>query len=309
MSRPRSHTHTFTPIIGSASNLPTYRQLKIIRSTTSGVPSTLPAGAIALFDATVPAGWTRYSAQDGQYIRGEGTAGSTGGSLTHTHTITGTTGAAVGATGAATNGSTGPSAADGHTHTVSGNSTSASHEPPYIATILGKLGANSSVPLNIITLWDNPIPGSWTDVSGSGQPFYQKFVKPAASYGTTGGSATHTHANTVLTSSGPSNTSTHRTNGTNADGSHTHQVTISSFSTESNLPPYIDVFIAKLTTPNSAPNSPSNLAQTRTSDMSTIAVGAYANSGQVSFSADATDPDATDDLQLCVEVQTIRHVV
>ena len=302
-----THTHSFSPIIGSANSLPAYRQLKIIRAETSGVPSSLPAGAIALFDASVPSGWTRYSAQDGSYIRGEGTAGTTGGSNTHTHSITGTTTGASGQAGAGTNGGTGPSASDGHTHTVSGSTAAIANEPPYISTILGKLSTDSSVPQGIITLWDNPIPGSWVDVSSSGQPFNQKFVKPAVSYGATGGATTHAPGTTVVTSSAPNITGIHRTGGTNAGGSHTHQVTVDNFSSGSNLPPYIDVYIAKLANPNSAPNAPSNLAQTKPSDLSTISVGGYANSGQVTFTADADDPDSLDDLQLCVEAVAVGN--
>lgn len=301
----RGHTHTATPTIGSASNLPVYRQVEVIRANDSGTPSTIPSGAIAPFDATVPAGWTRYSAQDGNYIRGELTIGSTGGSNTHSHSISGTTDQGSGVLVAPNTGGTqGAVAADDHTHTFSGTSDTQNNEPPYITTILGKVSSDSPAPAGMLAMWDGPISVVWTSLSSSGGPFYQNFMKPASSYGTTGGSATHAHGTSVLATSTPSNTVNSRTGGTNtASGTHTHNITIDNFSTESNLPPYIDVIIAKLSGSNTAPDSPTSLDQQKPSDLSSISVGGYANANQVKFTAQATDTDNPDDLQLCVEVQ------
>lgn len=300
-----AHTHSFSPTVGNSSNLPTYRQLKIIRADTSGVPSTLPTGGIALFDAAVPTGWTRYSAQDGSYVYGNGTAGTTGGSNTHSHAVTGTTGAGSGSTGARTNGSQVAAADPAHTHTVSGNSGADNHEPPFRETILGQLDAAAAAPQNIITMWDGPPPGSWSNLSTSGQPFHQRFIKPAATYGTTSGATTHSHSNVDIASSGPSATLNRRSGSANASGSHTHTVTISSFSTENSLPPYVNVIIAKMPNPNLAPDNPTNLTQIRTSDDTTLSVGDWTNGGQIRFEADATDDDNPDDLQLCVEVEVV----
>jgi hypothetical protein len=299
------HTHpSFTPTIGSASNIPQYRQLKIIRADSSGVPVNLPAGAIAMFDNTVPAGWTRYAVQDGNYIRGENTVAATGGSNTHTHNITGTIGAGTGVGSARSNGGTVPSANDGHTHNVNANSNSSNSEPPFIHTILGKLNTTNPVPFGVITIWDGPIPGSWSNVSATGQPFNQRFVKPQANYNTTGGSSTHSHTDSTFASD-PTDvgfTGSLRSGGVNAGGGHTHNVTVSGFSTDNSLPPYIDVIIAKLGVLNTPPNNPASLDQKRPSDDTSISVGSYANSGQVKFTANATDTDNPDDLQLCVEV-------
>lgn len=297
-----AHTHTISPIIDSPSLLPTYRQLKIIRADLSGVPTTIPSGVIALYDNTVPSGWTQYSAQDGNYIRGENTVGSTGGNLTHSHSITGTTSSGNGTTSARTVASI-PAAIDNHTHTINGSTPGFSHEPLFRQTILGQANSDTTLPQNIITLWDGPPPGSWTDMSSSGQPFYQNFIKPTSTYGTTGGSSTHTHADLNILSSVPSSTSNYRTGTINADGSHAHTVSISSFSTENNLPPYIDVIIAKMGALNTAPDNPTNLDQIRTSDISSISIGGWTNGGQVRFEADATDTDNPDTLQLCIEVE------
>lgn len=55
---------------------------------------------------------------------------------------------------------------------------------------------------------------------------------------------------------------------------------------------------------NSAPNSPSSLAQKTTGDV-TISTGAWHTQNSVKFTASATDPDPTDTLQLCVEKKVI----
>lgn len=299
-----AHTHTFTPSISSSSNLPPYRQLKVIRADNSGVVYA-PAGSIAFFDAAVPTGWTRYSVQDGNYVRGGDTVGTTGGSLTHNHTISGITSTSVGSTSARTTGSTQSSATDNHTHTVSGSTVAQNHEPPYRETILGQTASTVAVPLNIITMWDGPQPVIWTHMSSSGQPFHQNFVKPATTYGANGGGASHAPADVNITTSGPDSIATHRTGTVNASGAHTHDASLTAFSSSSNLPPYIDVIFAKLGTVNIAPDIPSNLVQIRTSDDALIGVGGWANSNEVQFQADATDADNPDSLQLCVEVEPI----
>lgn len=302
-----NHTHTSTPTIAPAANLPVYRQLKVIRADSSGTPGTIPSGAITLFDAAVPSGWTRYSAQDGSYVRGEGTAGTTGGSNSHTHGISGSTSTGIG-TVAAPDGAGGqaPVATDTHTHTYSGTSDSQSNEPLYIDTIFGKASSDTSVPTNMLAMWDNPIPGAWTTQSGATDPFYQKFAKPAATYGGTGGAATHTHGTTNLTSSGPSATVNSRTNtSTTSSNTHTHSVSINTFSAASNLPPYVDVIVAKLSGTNAAPNSPNSLDQIKVSTSGSISVGGWADDTQVRFSASLDDSDNPDDLSLCVEVEQV----
>src|SRR5690606_36836490 len=94
-----AHTHSLSETFSPASNLPSDRQLNISRHDTAGEPANLEAGAIAIFDSTgLPGGWTRYSAQDGYFIRGEATAGATGGSHIYSHSISATIGSPSGAT-------------------------------------------------------------------------------------------------------------------------------------------------------------------------------------------------------------------
>lgn len=299
------HTHSFTPIIGAASNLPAYRQLKVIKYD-SGTPGTIPAGAIALFDTTVPAGWTRYSAQDGNYVRGEGTAGTTGGSNTHTHTITGTTGASAGLEDTVNTGGNSEGVAQaGHTHDANGTSDSVNNEPPYIETILGQADSDTTIPGSMIAMWDKNPGGTWTCVScTASDAFYQTFFKPASTYGATGGSLTHSHGTANIASGLPSQTTSTKTGSALASANHTHTVTVSNFSTDSNLPPYIEYVFAKSASTNTPPNSPTSLAQAKT-DATSLSVGDWTNESTVVFSANVSDPDNPDSLALCVEVETL----
>src|SRR6185436_432504 len=193
-------------------------------------------------------GWTRYSAQDNSYIRGESTVGTTGGSNSHRHNITGTVGAAGGTNhqsrggGTQTNG-----AAASHTHTVSSTTSLVSNEPPYISVILGKLNSATNTPNEIIAMWDGDLPSGWINKSEVGGDFYQKFIKPGTSYGTTGGSSTHTHVDvTGITSSAPVEAQVNGRSGlAGVSPVHTHAVDVTSFNYPSNLPPYIDVVFAK----------------------------------------------------------------
>ncbi|MEX0931679.1 MAG: DUF2341 domain-containing protein [Candidatus Paceibacterota bacterium] len=240
------HTHTFTPTVSSASNLPEYRQLRVLRSTSAGTPATLPAGAIVFFTDTVPTEWTRYSAQDGRFVRGESGVGTTGGANTHSHTITGTTGAASGDTYGTQNGQTRADVAQvNHTHSVSGSTDSVSNTPPYIETILGKIDADGSLPIGMLAMWDEDVPVGWNHKSESGDPFFERFILPSATYGTIGGNITHSHANQNIVSGGPAQTTTARAGGNVSSSDHTHTISLTSYSSPSHLPPYINVVIAE----------------------------------------------------------------
>lgn len=302
------HGHTGTPVLADSNNLPPYRQLRFIRYDFSGTPTNLPEGAIALFTENVPTGWTRYASQDGQYIRGEATIATTGGSLTHTHNVEGALSAATG--GTTTNGGGGPTSAGatpGHTHTLSGAAPPESHEPPYRETIIGKLDADSSPPAGIVTFWDGSPPGSWDVLSNNGGDFYQRFVKPAATYGVAGGNETHVHANHTASTSSPSSGAQARSDGGGASASHTHVVDVSNVSTSNHLPPYIDTVIAQQPVPNTPPDQPAALAQVRVTLQTSISPDGYTNETQVEFQADVSDPDSEDNLELCVEVQPLTE--
>lgn len=244
------HTHTVTPTIGTASNLPLYRTLRVIQYTGgAGEPPTLPAGAIALFDAAVPSGWTRYAAQDGYYIYGANTVGTTGGSNTHTHTLSGTLSTPGGGTlGRRGGGSQQPAAGVNHTHSFSTPSQSASNEPPYIEVILGQIDATGALPIGMITMWTEDVPAGWIDVSTDGAaPFNGRFVKAAASYGATGGSETHTQPDSIgITAAiATADTQSGRAGTLGSSNTHNHLVDVTNFSDVSHLPPYLTVVYGK----------------------------------------------------------------
>lgn len=247
-----THSHTLTPTISTQSNLPEYRQLQVIQyDGGAGEPPTIPAGAIAMFDvasSSLPAGWNRYAAQDGRYVYGENTIGTTGGSNTHSHTITGTTGGATGGTARSRGGgSQTTAAANGHTHTVNTTTGTLNNEPPYIEVVFAQASSDLTPVNGIIAMWTEEVDDGWIDLSSAqGDPFNQKFIKAAASYGSTGGAYTHTHLDvTGVLTSGPSATITGRTGTSGSSPTHTHTVNFTSFSTDSNLPPYLTAVIGK----------------------------------------------------------------
>jgi hypothetical protein len=242
-----AHTHTLTPTIGTASNLPLYRQLVVIQYNSAGEPTSIPTGAIAIFDAAVPSGWTRYSAQDGYYVRSESTAnrGTTGGSNTHTHTITGTLSGPTGTTNAS-NGATAV-ATQNHTHTINSSTVGQSNEPPYVEVILGKLNATTTMPNDAIAMWTDTEPSGWDIVSSSSQAFENRFIKASTTYGATGGTINHTPANVNgIVSSGPSATNNRQaTVASDAPGGHTHSINVTGFSNTNHTPPYRTAIFAK----------------------------------------------------------------
>ncbi len=241
-----THGHAYTPTIAGSSTLPAYRQLRVIQNNSAGTPTLIPAGAVLVFDNTLPADWTRYSALDDRYPRGENTITSAGAN-THTHAISGSTDAAGGTSIFSRNGGTRVTAADTtHTHTVSTSSPSANHEPPYIEVIFATSSVATATPLSAIALWSDEPPAGWINRSAeAGQPFYSRYIKGAASYGTTGGTETHAHNDTTVTSGAAVGTVDARSGGVGSSNTHTHLVSITDFSTASNTPPAVMVIFAK----------------------------------------------------------------
>ncbi len=196
---------TLSIAIGVASHLPTYRSLKAIRY--PGLPVSLPAGLILPF-SSLPAGWTRYSAQDNYYIRCMSSAGLTGGSLTphiHSIVISGMSGRHGNCVGHAFN--EGPNAVCSHNHPdINDSSNSAAHTPPSHGVILGKLDANSTVlPASTLCLLGQ-VPGAsgFTSLSGVGETLYQKALVGSASFADLGGNLVHLHSQKTFTSGYPS---------------------------------------------------------------------------------------------------------
>ncbi len=255
----QGHGHSFTPTIASASNTPPYRNLVVIQSNSAGSPSSIPQNAIAIFDATVPSGWTRYSPQDGVYPRAESTTtvGTVGGTATHTHAISGTTGTSDTNTNGP--GTTGVSVAtNNHTHTVSTTTVALNHEPKYIEVILGKLTSTSSPTDAMIAMWTDTPPSGWSDLSTTSGAFSERFIKASTTYGGTGGAATSTHPNIAnIVSAAPVGTALRTAGGTSdATGAHTHPVSVTGFSVASNSPPYRTAIFAKRGIGGAVPSAP-----------------------------------------------------
>lgn len=237
-----THTHTLSSsTTGTVSNLPSYKNLRVIKYT-SGVPTFIPSGAIAIFDAAAPTGWTRYTAQDNFFVQGAATTGGTGGTNTDSHTVPNLANntATVTVTSAGS-----PASGAAHNHTFA-NTTSMDKRPPYIEVILAKANSNTAIPAGMIGMFDATPGGGWSVLSGTGGPFDSRFIVGMTSYGATGGAASHTPTgpSTTLAESGSVNANTGTPTINASVRPHTHSVTLS-FNSVSNLPPYIDVIIAK----------------------------------------------------------------
>ncbi|MFC1934359.1 fibronectin type III domain-containing protein [Chloroflexota bacterium] len=243
-----THTHTLSSsTISTDSNLPVYRNLQVIKYTGGGgVPTIIPAGAIAIFDTTLPAGWTRYSAQDNYFVQGEAAAGGTGGSANHTHTVSITTDPPTGTTTVKTPGAL-TYATDTHTHSETDSPDAVSNEPPYVTVILAKADSDTAIPAGMISMFDASPTGNWDVLSGSGGDFHQNFLLGSDTYGSTGGSGSHNHGDQVVTLTSVTGTASNgkNTQAVFASATHTHTVDVTAFSNVSTLPPYINVVFAK----------------------------------------------------------------
>jgi hypothetical protein len=246
-----NHDHNPTATTGNANNLPAFRSLKMIRFD-AGMPDTIPAGAIAIFDDNpgLPSGWTRQSAQDGNMVRVNNSV-ATGGSDTHTHSVTWNNLSAA-AQSVDTAGLSGQVVAPtDHTHNApSASSTvSMSAVPPYIQVIVGKADTDKTPPPpGMIAMFDGAPGEGWDVRSNSGGTFYQQFIRGAASFnGTSQGSATHSHASvTSGASGGPSATAAGPGTGTGSAGSaHTHTLTADFNAGTDNIPEYVNVVYAE----------------------------------------------------------------
>ncbi len=188
--------------------------------------------------ASIPAGWSRYTALDGKFPKASGaeSAEATGGATTHTHTSSSHTHAIAAHTHTFTTGARSNHAANRaptgllsrkeHTHTgtsgaASGGTTDGtavtyaafSNNPPYYEVIFIK-AASTSVPNDSIILWNQssaPSNTSFkvTDGTASTVDLNGKYIKSAAAAGNAGGT-------------GGTTTNTHSINHTHTTNTHTH---------------------------------------------------------------------------------------
>ncbi len=268
-----NHSHPTLPSVSSisaASNEPATRTIRVIQYN-SGIPTTIPAGAIVMFDDSpgMPvSGWTRLSAYDNKVLKVHTTAGTNAGSDTHTHSATWSGSVSGNATSTNICGgiffcSGSPQAKSAnHTHTAPGATTSTSDSaiPPYVQPILAKANANTQTSTVGLTAMFEGAPGDlWTSRSEPGGVYYRKFLRPGAAYNAGGGQAYHTHTATGVTgaASGGSNSSSGSGTG-GAASNHTHNLTATFYAGNSDplytgnndyfLPQYVNVVIAERVT-------------------------------------------------------------
>ncbi len=284
------HAHSTQPTINtisSESNNPSYRELKLIKFI-AGIPNIIPAGGITIFDSTpgiptteiIPGGafdpyWSQYTSQNDRMVKinnGTSTAinGSNctapavcGGSDTHTQTVTwsGSFSAATGTTSTCLIATcNGPNvSSNGHTHTAPGStaSTSGSNLPPYIGVLMAKLNADTPTLSSGLTALFTGDPGSgWVIQSSSGGKYYQKFLRPQATYDQAGGGVTsHTHTATGISGAGSGSGVTANNGTVGALTTHTHDMlaTFTAGTAEANytadnnyfLPQFFNVIVAE----------------------------------------------------------------
>jgi uncharacterized protein YjiK len=138
-----THTHAIATAqsVTADNNAPPYITVVFAKLGSDG--ASLPDGLVAFFDATPPTNWASISGAATSYyqrfIVGSATAGTTGGSATHSHgdSATWTTGAPS-ATGNNASGALTQTNTNTHTHTVTYTISSGSSLPVYRDVILGK---------------------------------------------------------------------------------------------------------------------------------------------------------------------------
>lgn len=257
-SNNNTHTHTLNSSItgATAANDPAHRTLKLIQFDT-GIPTSIPGGAVALFDVAPGAGWTRETEQDGKMLK-IGSSVGTGGSDTHTHTITWPS-LNASAGNNAPNGTGHNISAAGHTHlcpntpSCQSSTVSETSTPPYVQPMLYKADSTIATPDGLIGLFDANPGGGWAVQSNSGGIFYQQFMRGASTFsGTSTGSLIHSHASLQSPNAGLC-TSCSLVSGTGGfPGSptdHSHRITTNFSADDNHVPEYVNFVIAKKSLP------------------------------------------------------------
>ena len=255
---------------GDPSNpdVPAFRTLQLMEympSSGACLPSSIPAGAIALFNSTtLPTKFVAYNADNGKTLRVDSTVHSGGGD-TVTNTVSNISGlsvdpnAATDETNRATfilgnNMNTSPAAT--HTHGPPSpnyfTTTPVSSLPPYVQPVMGQATADiPTLSINIVALFDADPGPSWSILSNPGGQYYQKFVRPGTDVNLSSqGSDTHTAPSKTVVS-GPATPADTTIKGANigltfnlATVDHTHNITFD-FGSVSNIPPYVNFVIAQ----------------------------------------------------------------
>ena len=254
-----THTHTWGNITsGSGDVRPSYKNLNFIYANN---PSSIPANVIAVFDSTLPSGWTRYSALDSIYLRGNAD-NATGGGATHYHAIASDSITSSGHSNILTDSGNARSACNqtaGHLlPSATTNLDNNNNAPPYVQVIFAYNSSGSAISLSstsatgMIAFFNATPPSGWDTISDV-SPWNGNFLMGYSSYGSTGGSsADHNHGGSKSFTSaacassanglGPTGTYT------GALETHSHSVTYT-IDSQASLPLYRDVILAKKEAP------------------------------------------------------------
>lgn len=248
-----THNHDSIDVftMDDATPLPEYRNLIAI-TYDSGIPTTLPQYAIALFDGSLGAGFSSYSSQNTKMIRIDSTSGGTGGTIDHSHTnLTIVTSGPNATASDITSGADGSAATETHIHIYSATSPlSTDHTPLHTEVILGSVtnSGGTNIPVDMIAMFNgdpNIEDSNWDIISDGGEAFGGVFIEAQSSYQTGQGSTTHNHS---INTASPVESATigvgSGSPGTSIATSHTHTIS-GDFSDENNEPPYINVVVAK----------------------------------------------------------------
>jgi|GEM_PF-2956730 len=269
-----THTHsppTFTVASdnnGDSSNpdVPAFRTLQLMEYAPSSgacIPTTIPKGAIALFNSTtMPVNFTLYNGENNKTIR-IGSSVTTGGGDTVTNTVSNISGLGVdpngGTDGAARfnffNSGSATTLAATHTHGPPSpnyfTTTPTSSLPPYVQPVMGQAAADiPTLSLNLIALFDGDPGNIWTILSNPGGAYYQKFVRPSSTVDLSSdlGSTTHADPTQTVVSGTATPASSDKSfqlgSQTLATADHTHNINFN-FGAVSNVPPYVNFVIAQ----------------------------------------------------------------
>lgn len=253
VSKLKAHTHAApaSPTVASANNDPLYYTLELIYMDLAEWESSerrFPQGTIVLSDAVIS--WSpvaRFTSADGKLIK-LGTAGSTGGSNTASHTVTGNL----------QDNSSGVSLDNfmqqwsapnnvSHGHAISATSSAKTTLPKHVRTRLYRFTETSDrAEAGIICFVDNTPTAKWTLIDWSDCFLYSSDGNP-----NTQGVSTHNHTGVSCTSSGYTATASAVIYGENsaavAANPHTHNVTFD-LATANHEPPFVNLVPVKLTT-------------------------------------------------------------
>ena len=135
------HSHSIGGSTATSDPLPPYRT-QIFASPNSSI-AIPPTSIIMINTSTLPPyGWDRFNNLDTYFPYGSSSAGTTGGSTTHTHTFSFTTGSSGSQSGVGSDGTSNHASA--HTHTGSGTSGTGSSLPPYLDMVFIKKKSDST---------------------------------------------------------------------------------------------------------------------------------------------------------------------